>query len=357
VTVPLAVDRPDAFGVYVHVPFCRARCDYCAFATWTDQDHLIDAYVAALHAELAMRADELRPATSVYVGGGTPSRIDAGALGSVISAIVRDASAEVTVECNPEDVDGARLAAYREAGVTRISLGVQSTRDHVLRSLGRRHGTGALDRVAALVHDAGFATWSVDLVFGAVAERDGDLAATLEDVLALAHPPPHVSAYALTPEPGTPLGMDPARHPDEDALARRYEAVDRRLGVAGYRGRRSRAGRSRATRRGTTGCTGPRASTSASGAPRTATEAACGPGTSGRRGGTSSSWAPDGTRPREGRRSRRRGAPSRRWRSGSARATACRRAPSTTWTSSATWSSATGTASCSRCAAGCSRTR
>ena len=234
-TVPLAVDRPDAFGVYVHVPFCRARCDYCAFATWTDQDHLIDAYVAALHAELAMRADELRPATSVYVGGGTPSRIDAGALGSVISAIVRDASAEVTVECNPEDVDGARLAAYREAGVTRISLGVQSTRDHVLRSLGRRHGTGALDRVAALVRDAGFATWSVDLVFGAVAERDGDLAATLEDVLALAHPPPHVSAYALTPEPGTPLGMDPARHPDEDALARRYEAVDRRLGVAGYR--------------------------------------------------------------------------------------------------------------------------
>jgi len=213
----------DAFGVYVHVPFCRSRCDYCAFATWTDRDHLMAPYVEALKAELSWRAErgQLRPATSVFFGGGTPSRLDASSLASV--------------ECNPEDADGARLAAYREAGVTRMSFGIQSTCDRVLRSLGRRHGTGALDAVAEAVAAVGFASWNVDLIVGAVEERDEDLARTLDDVLGLASPPPHVSAYLLTPEPGTPLGDDPSRRPDDDVCARRYEQVDRRLTDAGYR--------------------------------------------------------------------------------------------------------------------------
>jgi putative oxygen-independent coproporphyrinogen III oxidase len=226
-----------AFGVYVHIPFCRARCDYCAFATWTDQDHLIDSYVSALHVELARRraGGTIRAASSVFFGGGTPSRVPAHDLCSVLATIARTRDAEVTVECNPEDADAERLGSYRDAGVTRLSLGIQSTSDRVLRSLGRRHGTGALERVAAVVDDVGFVSWNVDLIVGDTAERDEDLDRTLDDVLGLDAPPHHVSAYALTPEPGTPLGDDRARHPDDDVVARRYERVDARLTAAGYR--------------------------------------------------------------------------------------------------------------------------
>jgi oxygen-independent coproporphyrinogen-3 oxidase len=231
------VARDGDFGVYVHVPFCARRCDYCAFATWTDRDHLMGPYTEALHLELARRrsAGTVRPATSVFVGGGTPSRLPAPHLCGVLEAIERVPGAEVTVECNPEDVEVALLAAYKRAGVTRLSVGIQSTSARVLASLGRRHGTGALTHVARCVDEVGFESWNVDLIVGDVAESDADLAATLDDVLGLANPPPHVSAYALTPEPGTPLGEDPRRHPDDDVVAHRYELVDQRLADAGYR--------------------------------------------------------------------------------------------------------------------------
>jgi putative oxygen-independent coproporphyrinogen III oxidase len=236
-TTSSSTERPLPFGVYVHVPFCRSRCDYCAFATWTDRDELMGAYVEALHRELAARdeAGSIHRATSVFFGGGTPSRLDTAALCGVLGAIERHDDAEVTVEVNPEDADVERLAAYREAGVTRVSFGIQSTSARVLGSLGRRHGTGALRAVADAVAEVGFATWNVDLIIGDTAESDDDLRATLDDVLSLQHAPPHVSAYALTPEPGTPLGDDVARHPDDDVVASRYELVDERLSAMGYR--------------------------------------------------------------------------------------------------------------------------
>ena len=146
--------RPDPpFGVYVHVPFCRARCDYCAFATYTDRDHLMEAYAAACVTELGRAVDEegMPPATSVFFGGGTPSRLPADLLAAILDAVPRRPGAEVTVECNPEDVDPARLAAYRAAGVTRISLGVQSTVPHVLAGLGRRHGSDQVAEAAEAV--------------------------------------------------------------------------------------------------------------------------------------------------------------------------------------------------------------
>lgn len=226
----------EAFGVYVHVPFCTSRCDYCAFATWTDKDHLMDAYVGALHAELGARQGrgELRAATSVFFGGGTPSRLPAASLCGVLASIERAPGCEVTVEMNPEDVDAERVGAYVEAGVTRLSVGIQSTSPRVLSSLGRRHGAGELHRVAGVLAGSGVASWSVDLIVGDVAEREEDLAVTLRDVLSLPAPPPHVSAYLLTPEPGTPLGEDAERHPDDDVLAARYELVDDALIGAGY---------------------------------------------------------------------------------------------------------------------------
>lgn len=227
----------SAFGVYVHVPFCRERCDYCAFATYTDRDHLMERYAEAciLEVERVFADGDLPAPTSLYFGGGTPSRLHPETLGRILHAIPRSPGAEVTVECNPEDADDAHLGAYRRAGVTRVSFGLQSTHEHVLNGLGRRHVAHAAEHISAAVAEAGFATWNLDLILGAPAESDADWFRTLEHVLALDHPPPHLSCYALTVEPGTPLVGDPRRYPDEDVLARRYEHTEAILGAAGYR--------------------------------------------------------------------------------------------------------------------------
>ncbi len=140
----------------------------------------------------------------------------------------------MTVECNPEDADAAHLGAYRRAGVNRISFGLQSTHAHVLASLGRRRVPDAAETVSAAVAASGFSTWNLDLIFGAATESDADWAATLDHVLGLDSPPPHISAYGLTVEPGTPLARDATRHPDDDAQARRYERTERVLTAAGY---------------------------------------------------------------------------------------------------------------------------
>jgi oxygen-independent coproporphyrinogen-3 oxidase len=223
------------FGVYVHIPFCRERCDYCAFATYTDRDYLMERYVDACLLDLQQHKKEgLLPATSIFFGGGTPSRIHPDLLVALLDAIPRTDGCEVTVECNPEDADPEHLDTYRTGGVTRLSFGLQSTHAHVLAGLGRRHVPDAAQRISDAVAAAGFGTWNLDLIFGAPAETDADWQRTLEDVLSLPSPPPHLSAYALTVEPGTPLASAAARHPDDDVMARRYARADELLSAAGY---------------------------------------------------------------------------------------------------------------------------
>jgi oxygen-independent coproporphyrinogen-3 oxidase len=225
------------FGVYVHVPFCRHRCDYCAFATYTDRDHLMGEYATACRSEIERACTEegMPPATSVFFGGGTPSRLPADLLVGIVGAIPLADGAEVTVECNPEDASTERLAAYRAGGVSRISLGVQSTVPHVLAGLGRRHGVAQVNEAAAAVAAGGFSTWSMDLIIGGAGETDADWERSLTEVTGLADPPPHLSAYSLTVEPGTPLAADPDRQPDDDVQAGRYERTERILNEAGYR--------------------------------------------------------------------------------------------------------------------------
>jgi putative oxygen-independent coproporphyrinogen III oxidase len=232
---PVRSDAP--FGVYVHVPFCRRRCDYCAFATYVDRDHLMGSYVDALRKDVAsaVAAGTLRAATAVFFGGGTPSRLLAEDLVVVLRTIPLAPGAEVTVECNPEDVGAERLAAYRASGVTRISLGAQARAPHVLAALGRHHQWDEVAAAAGKVAAGGFASWNLDLIFGAATEDDRDWEETLSGVLSLDGPPPHISAYALTVEPGTPLAADRARHPDDDVQARRYARADEILSAAGYR--------------------------------------------------------------------------------------------------------------------------
>jgi oxygen-independent coproporphyrinogen-3 oxidase len=223
------------FGVYVHVPFCAHRCDYCAFATYADRDHLMVRYVeAVLHEIENAKVRGLPVATSVFFGGGTPSRLPAEELLRILDAIPRSDDAEVTVECNPEDASFERLRAYRAGGVNRMSFGVQSTQPAVLADLGRRHGIMAHREVSEAVTQAGFSTWNMDLIVGSRAENLQDVRHTLSDLLDLEHPPPHISCYALTPEPATPLGQDPRRHPDEDATADAYDLVGEVLADHGY---------------------------------------------------------------------------------------------------------------------------
>ena len=224
----------QALGLYVHVPFCARRCDYCAFATWAGLNHLAGVYTEACLTQLARAYEEgLGPAATVFFGGGTPSQLPAGELARLLAAVHRQPGAEVTVECNPEDVTVALLGSYAAAGVTRISLGVQSLAPHVLSSLGRQHSPEHVPRAVAAIGEVGFSSYNVDLIYGARGETDDDWVATLKGVLGLDPPPPHVSAYALQAEPGTPLWRDPDRHPDDDIQARRYEIADGMLGAAG----------------------------------------------------------------------------------------------------------------------------
>jgi len=220
--------------VYLHVPFCAARCDYCAFATWTDRHHLQQTYLEACRRDVERAvAAGMPPATSIFVGGGTPSLVPPTDLIAVLDAVPRAAGCEVTVEANPDTVTADLVEAYAGGGVNRVSVGVQSMVDHVLHGLGRTHDPGNVRRAVALVRAAGIPTFNLDLIYGGAGESVDDWARTVD--LALALDPPHVSAYALTVEPGTPLADDPARHPDDDDQAEKYLVVAERLEAAGLR--------------------------------------------------------------------------------------------------------------------------
>jgi putative oxygen-independent coproporphyrinogen III oxidase len=224
-------------GVYVHIPFCATRCDYCDFATWTDRAHLMDEYVDACVADLDRQmSGESRAATSVFFGGGTPSLLPAAGLSRILAAVRRVEDAEVTVECNPDAVDPAKLGAYAAAGVNRLSFGVQSMARHVLAGLGRTHDPAGVERAVGAARDAGFEHLNLDLIYGTPGESVDDWRRSLDGVLALA--PDHVSAYALTVEPGTPLGRAVAAGerpaPDDDDQALKYEIADDVLRGAGF---------------------------------------------------------------------------------------------------------------------------
>ena len=219
----------------MHIPFCAARCDYCDFATWTDRSHLIDSYVDACVTDLEQRRGEGYPtATSVFFGGGTPSLIPADQLVRILDAIDLAPGAEVTVECNPDSVDAAKLAAYHRGGVNRLSFGVQSMSAHVLAALGRTHDPANVTRSIDLARAAGFERINLDLIYGTPGETIDDWRATLEGAIAL--DVAHVSAYALTVEPATPLGLRVAAGaaaPDDDVQADAYLLAETLLGDAG----------------------------------------------------------------------------------------------------------------------------
>jgi oxygen-independent coproporphyrinogen-3 oxidase len=189
----------------VHVPFCAHKCGYCDFASLAGMDHLAERYLDALKREMAMLG-AAQEVDTLFVGGGTPTRLDARQLARLLAMIGRwfplAAGGEWTVEANPETLDAARADALAAGGVNRVSLGAQSFQPELLRTLERHHDPGAVERASSLVRPR-FGRWSLDLIFGVPGSTLASWESDLETALGLG--PSHLSCYGLVYEKGTPL--------------------------------------------------------------------------------------------------------------------------------------------------------
>ncbi|WP_419994831.1 radical SAM family heme chaperone HemW [Streptomyces boninensis] len=239
-----AADRP--LGFYVHVPYCATRCGYCDFNTYTasevrgaSRETYADALVEEVRLARKVLGDDPRQVETVFVGGGTPTLLPAADLGRMLGAI-RDEfglapGAEVTTEANPESVDPAYLSELRSTGFNRISFGMQSARQHVLKVLDRTHTPGRPEACVAEAHAAGFDHVNLDLIYGTPGETDDDWRASLD--AALGAGPDHISAYALIVEEGTQLARRIRRGEvpmtDDDVHADRYLIAEEAMRAAG----------------------------------------------------------------------------------------------------------------------------
>jgi putative oxygen-independent coproporphyrinogen III oxidase len=237
------------FGVYLHVPFCRVRCGYCDFNTYTGDElrgAKRDDYAAQAVAEVALGGRVLaeaglpaRPASTVFFGGGTPTMLPQSDLAEMLHAVVDTwglvDGAEVTTEANPDSVDADYLQALKASGFTRVSFGMQSAVPSVLATLERTHDPERIPLVVQWARDAGLDV-SLDLIYGTPGETLGDWERSLD--VALAQQPDHQSAYAHILEDGTKLARQIRRGevatPDDDLAADMYELADDRLAAAGY---------------------------------------------------------------------------------------------------------------------------
>ncbi len=236
------------FGVYVHVPFCASRCGYCDFNTYTLSE-IGDPEAAASYAdtvlkEIALAARVLDgsapPAATVFFGGGTPTLLPPDELARILEAVDKTfglaVDAEVSTEANPESVDQTTLRQLREAGFTRVSLGMQSSAPHVLAVLDRRHTPGRATAAAHEAREAGFAHVNLDLIYATPGETADDFDASLADAIGAGVD--HISAYSLIVEDGTRLAARIRRGeihaPDDDTAADRYLAADEALTGAGF---------------------------------------------------------------------------------------------------------------------------
>lgn len=244
-------------GIYLHVPFCRARCSYCDFNTYIDLNDLVEPYVRALETDIERAAagaghpaSDVAPAnhatrqllnpSTLFFGGGTPSLLSPGQLGRLIDAsrahLGLTGDAEVTVECNPGTLDPGYLAELRAAGANRLSFGAQSANADELALLAREHDWSAVVAAVSAARQAGFDNVNLDLIFGLPRQSVESFRRTLDATLALV--PDHLSLYALIIEQGTPMHDWTRRgevpFPDPDAAADMYDLAEDALGAAGY---------------------------------------------------------------------------------------------------------------------------
>jgi oxygen-independent coproporphyrinogen-3 oxidase len=236
------MERERRLSLYVHIPFCIAKCGYCDFNSYAGQESLIPAYAQALlrEAEMWSAACPGWRAETLFFGGGTPSLMPLAELERVLEGLRRHLGltpdAEVTLEANPGTVDKPYLSRLREMGVNRLSLGVQSFRDDELAFLSRIHSAEEARSAYQAARSAGFDNVSLDLIFGLPGQTADRWLGSLEEAIGLA--PEHLSLYPLTIEEGTPLARDVASGrtpaPDPDLQADLYVRAGERLAAAGY---------------------------------------------------------------------------------------------------------------------------
>ena len=229
-------------GIYIHVPFCRSKCTYCDFYSLTSKDdRLMDDYLDAVCAHIK-ESGALAPGyqvDTVYFGGGTPSFFGADGMATILTAIRRSfdvyQDAEITFECNPDSVSSRLLRKLRSEGFNRVSLGVQSNNDKMLKKLGRPHDYAQVLNAVKKIRRAGYKNLSVDLMYGLPGQTLASWEATLQKVLELA--PEHMSCYGLKLEAGTPLyeTQEYENIPDDDTQADMYLAAVEILRRKGYR--------------------------------------------------------------------------------------------------------------------------
>ena len=234
---------PPPLSLYIHIPWCVQKCPYCDFnshALKTDIPELdyIDALIEDLDTDLAKYdlASQSRELHSIFIGGGTPSLISAPEIGRLLEAVKKripfSNDIEITMEANPGTVEAGRFNAYREVGVNRISIGIQSFQDEKLKRLGRIHGSREAITAAGLAQEAGLDSFNIDLMHGLPDQSIDDALSDLKQAIALE--PPHLSWYQLTIEPNTLFYSKPPVLPDDDDLWEIFEQGHKLLAEAGY---------------------------------------------------------------------------------------------------------------------------
>jgi oxygen-independent coproporphyrinogen-3 oxidase len=234
--------RSTSLALYVHIPFCQAKCPYCDFNSYAGLEAVMAPYVDALIAEIALWREATRDArvTTVFFGGGTPSFLPLGETERVFAALRRSfrltPDAEITVEANPGSADSASLDGLRRLGFNRLSLGIQSLQNAELRLLGRVHSAAEAREACRAARRAGFENVNLDLIYGLPGQTLAAWQRTLAEAVALR--PEHLSLYALTLEEGTPMAADVASGrlpaPDPDLAADMYLWAGETLAAAGY---------------------------------------------------------------------------------------------------------------------------
>lgn len=232
--------KPDVFGMYIHIPFCVKKCDYCDFLSFSCDAETKDMYVNALIKEIGCLEDDNRELATVFIGGGTPSLLEECHIAGIMKA-VRDkyrisSDAEITIECNPETLTEEKAEQYIKCGINRISFGLQSTDDKILALIGRIHTYSKFLESFRTARDAGFKNINVDMMMALPGQSEDEFIKGLKKVTELE--PEHISVYSLIVEEGTKLYENLESYPDvmdEESERNMYHETGRILSEAGYK--------------------------------------------------------------------------------------------------------------------------
>lgn len=234
--------KPMSMGLYAHIPFCETKCSYCDFNTYEKIEHLMPSYITALSKEISFWGNHLEHSflDTIFLGGGTPSRLPGDSIKSLAETIYSNfeltAPKEFTIECNPSDLSPMIIQTYLSSGINRLSIGIQSLSDQLLKVLGRRHDS--LTAISALntARREGFCNISADLIYGLPYQTLSDWTETLKKIVDIELP--HISMYCLTLEKGTPMEIwvksGKLPNPDPDLAADMYELGMDCMNAAGY---------------------------------------------------------------------------------------------------------------------------